>query len=371
MTAAHDPRMPLLAMEMDPALYWPGALLMGSRVRGSGVSGDWRSVKPAFARWIAHATHIVAFGLLALAAMGAQAQGYPERPIRIVVPYTPGGGTDILARTLARRLSEAWAQQVLVENRPGGGGNIGTEAVAKAPANGYALGIVASSHAIAPALYRKLPFHNLRDFTFITQVAAGPNVVVCHPSLPVRSVQSLIALARRRPGELAFASAGVGSTTHLAGEYFKSVAGIDTLHVPYKGSSQAQVDLVGGQVAYMVDSLISALPRIQDARIRALATTGRARFSLLPAVPTVLESGLRYESVSWWGVVGPAGIPPAIVSRLHEAIVRIMALPDVKQVVAAQGAEPVTSTPQQFADHVREETALYATIVQKANIRVE
>jgi tripartite-type tricarboxylate transporter receptor subunit TctC len=296
------------------------------------------------------------------------AQSYPAKTLRIIVPYTAGGGTDLLGRTLARRLSEAWGQQVLVENRPGGGGNIGTDAMAKAAPDGYTLGVVASSHAIAPSLYRQLPFDIVKDFSFVSLVATGPNIVVCHPSVPVASVQSLIALAKRRPGELTFASAGVGSTTHLAGEYFKSVAGIDTLHVPYKGSSQAQIDLVGGQVSYMVDSLLSALPKVQAGRIRALATTGGKRFPALPQVPTVLEAGLPYESISWWGVVGPAGVPAAVVERLHAEIVRIMALPEVRQVVASQGAETTTSTPQQFAEHVRKEAALYAKIVRAAGI---
>jgi tripartite-type tricarboxylate transporter receptor subunit TctC len=311
-------------------------------------------------------------GLLFAAAMLlpnlCAAQSYPSKTLRIIVPYTAGGGTDLLARTLARRLGESWGQQVLVENRPGGGGNIGTDAMAKAAPDGYAWGVVASSHAIAPSLYRQLPFDIVRDFSFVSLLATGPNIVVCHPSVPATSVPALIALAKRRPGELTFASAGVGSTTHLAGEYFKSVAGIDTLHVPYKGSSQAQIDLVGGQVSYMVDSLLSALPRVQAGRIRALATTGSKRFPALPNVPTVLEAGLPYESISWWGVVGPAGISEAIVERLQSEIVRIMALPDVRQVVASQGAETATSTPQQFAEHVRKEAALYARIVRAAGI---
>jgi tripartite-type tricarboxylate transporter receptor subunit TctC len=305
------------------------------------------------------------------AAFAAFAQEYPTKPIRLIVAYTPGGGSDLLGRVVAKKLGEALGQQVIVENRPGAGGNIGTEVMAKAAPDGYTLGIVPSTHAIAPNLYARLPFDPIKDFTFITLVASGPNILVCHPSLPATSVKELIALARRRPGELTFASAGVGSSTHLAGEYFKSVASINVVHVPYKGSSQAQIDLVGGQVSYMIDSMPSALPKVQAGRIRALATTGKARFPALPNVPTVLESGLPYESISWWGIVGPAGIPQTIVNKLLAEITRFMSLPDVRQIVATQGAEAATSTPQQFLDYVKQETALYGKIVRAANIHTE
>src|SRR6187549_1061825 len=210
------------------------------------------------------------------------AQDYPAKPVRIIAAYTPGGGTDLLARIVAKKLGDVWGQQVVVENRPGAGGNIGTDAVAKAPPDGYTLLIVPSTHAIVPNLYAKLPFDTLKDFTFLTLVAAGPNILVVHPSVPVTTPQELIALAKRRPGELTFASAGIGATTHLAGEYFKNVSGINVLHIPYKGSSQAQIDLVGGQVSFMVDSMPSALPKVQANKLRALATTGKQRYRLLP-----------------------------------------------------------------------------------------
>jgi len=310
----------------------------------------------------------VTIGSVALAAF---AQEYPTKPIRLIVAYTPGGGSDLLGRVVAKKLGEALGQQVIVENRPGAGGNIGTEAMAKAAPDGYTLGIVPSTHAIAPNLYARLPFDPIKDFTFITLVASGPNILICHPSVPATSVKELIALAKRRPGELTFASAGVGSSTHLAGEYFKSVANINVVHVPYKGSSQAQIDLAGGQVSYMVDSMPSALPRVQAGRIRALATTGKTRFPALPSVPTVLESGLPYESISWWGIVGPAGIPQTIVNKLLAEITRFMSLPDARQIVATQGAEVTTGTPQQFLDYVKQETALYGNIIRTANIHTE
>ena len=301
----------------------------------------------------------------------APAQEYPAKPVRIIVAYTPGGGTDLLGRLLAKKLTEAWNQQVIVDNRPGAGGNIGTDAMAKAVPDGYTLGVAPSTHAIAPGLYSKLPFDTIKDFTFVTLVASGPNIVVCHPSVPAKTVRELVALAKRRPGELTFASAGVGSTTHLAGEYFKSVTGINVVHIPYKGSSQAEIDLVGGQVSYMVDSMPSALPKVQAGNIRALATTGAKRFAALPNVPTVLESGIKYESISWWGVVGPAGIPQPIVAKLLADITRVMTQPDVKELVATLGAEATTNTPQQFLDWVKQETALYSKIIRDAKIRVE
>jgi tripartite-type tricarboxylate transporter receptor subunit TctC len=308
---------------------------------------------------------------VAVHAVSSYAQDYPVKTARIIVAYTPGGGTDLVGRVVARKLTDLWGQQVVVENRPGAGGNIGTDLVAKAAPDGYTLGVAPSTHAIAPGLYSKLPFDALKDFTFISLVASGPNIVVCHPSVPATSVKELIALARRRPGQLTFASAGIGATTHLAGEYFKNVAAIDVLHIPYKGSSQAQVDLVGGQVSFMVDSMPSGLPKVQAGKTRALATTGKKRFAALPGVPTVMESGLDYESISWWGIVGPAGIAQPVVNKLLADITRVMGQADVKEILATQGAEAMASTPQQFVDYVKQETALYAKIIKAANIRIE
>ncbi len=301
----------------------------------------------------------------------AHAQDYPAKPVRIIVGYTPGGGTDLLGRIVGKKLGEIWSQQVIGDNRPGAGGNIATDLVAKAPPDGYTLLVAPSTHAIAPNLYSKLPFDAIRDFSFISLVATSPNILVVHPSVPATSVKELIALAKRRPGELTFASAGVGATTHLAGEYFKNVAGINVLHIPYKGSSQAQIDLVGGHVSFMVDSMPSALPKVQADKLRVLATTGKERYRLLPKVPTVLETGLQYESISWWGVVGPANMPQPVVGKLVADLARIMAMPDIKELVVTQGAEATTNTPQQFQDYVKQETALYGKIIKAANIRIE
>ncbi len=316
-------------------------------------------------------TAVISSLLLAFLSPLLYAQEYPSKPVRIIVGYTPGGGTDLLGRIVGKKLGEIWSQQVIVDNRPGAGGNIATDLVAKAPPDGYTLLVAPSTHAIAPNLYSKLPFDAIRDFSFISLVAASPNILVVHPSVPATTVKELIALAKRRPGELTFASAGVGATTHLAGEYFKNVAGINVLHIPYKGSSQAQIDLVGGHVSFMVDSMPSALPKVQAEKLRVLATTGKERYRLLPKVPTVLESGLPYESISWWGVVGPANMPQPVVGKLLADLTRIMAMPDVKELVVTQGADATTNTPQQFQDYVKQETALYGKIIKAANIRIE
>jgi len=302
----------------------------------------------------------------------APAQQYPAKSIRLVVGYSPGGGTDVLARLLGRKLTESWGQTVVVDNRVGAGGILASEIVAKAPADGYTLMNVPSTHAINPSLFRKLPYDTNRDFTAIGLIATSPNVLVVHPSLPVKSTRELIVLAKKRPGELSFASAGVGSTTHLAAEYFRSMAKIDALHVPYKGSGQAEIDLAMGQVQYMVDSTPAALPNLKGGRTRGLATTGRERFPLLPELPTIAESGVPgYESISWWGIVGPAGMPQPLVDRLNREITRIMTLPDVKEQVRTLGADSWTSTPQQFLDYMRRETELYGRIIREAGIKIE
>jgi len=311
-------------------------------------------------------------GLAALCVIPAHAQQYPAKPIRLVVGYSPGGGSDLLARLLARKLTESWGQSVVVENRVGAGGIVASEVVARSPGDGYTLLIIPSTHAINPGLFRKLPYDSIRDFTMVGLIATSPNVLVVHPSLPVKSARELIALAKKRPGELSFSSAGVGSTTHLAGEYFRRLGKIDALHVPYKGSGQAEIDLAMGQVQYMIDSIPAALPNIKAGRTRALATTGKERFALLPDLPTVAESGLPgYESISWWGIVGPGGLPQPVVERLNREITRIMNLPDVKEQARGLGADSWTSTPQRFLDYIREETELYGRIIREAGIKVE
>jgi len=302
----------------------------------------------------------------------AAAQEYPARTIRVVVGYSPGGGSDVISRVLAKKLTESWGQSVVVDNRPGAGGILGTEIVARAAPDGYTIGTIPSTHAINPSLFKKLPYDPVKDFTFINMMATSPNLLSTHPSLPVRTAKELIDLAKRRPGDLTFASAGVGTTTHLAGEYFRRMAKIEAVHVPYKGSGQAQIDLAGGQVHYMVDSLPAGLPNARGGKTRPLATTGKKRFPSLPDVPTVMESGLPgYESISWWGIIGPANMPPAVTAKLQKEIARVMALPDVKELLLQQGAESWTIGPKEFLDVLRAETDLYARIVREAGIKVE
>ena len=322
--------------------------------------------------FVRRAAVLLCFALPASAVNAADAQNYPVKSIRLIVGYSPGGGTDVLSRVLAKYLGESFKQTVIVDNRPGAGGILATELVAKAPPDGYTLLTTPSTHSINPGLYAKLPYDPIKDFTAVGLMATSPNTFVVHPSMPAKSVRELIALARQRPGELSFASAGVGSTTHLAGEYFRSMAKIKTVHVPYKGSGQAEIDLATGQVHYMIDSTPAALPNIKAGRTRAIATTGTKRFSMLPDVPTVAESGLpQYESVSWWGILAPAGLPPAIVERLNGEMNRIMNLPEVKKLVLAQGAESLTGTPQAFLDYIKQETTLYTRVIREAGIKIE
>jgi tripartite-type tricarboxylate transporter receptor subunit TctC len=302
----------------------------------------------------------------------ARAQDYPVKPIRVVVQSPPGGGADLFARVIAKHLGEAWSQVIIVDNRPGAGGIVGTEIVARAPPDGYTLLLVPSTHSISPSFYKKLPYDPIRDFAAVGQIAVSPNVVVVHPSLPVRSVAQLIALAKKRPGELSYGSAGVGQTTHLSGELFRSMANINVVHVPYKGSGPAEIDLAGGQLQFMVDSMPAALPNLKAQRTIALATTGRNRTPVLPAAPTVAESGLPgYEFNTWWGVAAPAGTPRPIIAKINAEIGRIMSRSDVKELVLTQGAEAHTSSPQEFSDFLNSQIDFFARIVANAGIKPE
>jgi len=301
---------------------------------------------------------------------GAQAQGFPTKPVRMVVPYSAGGGTDIFARMIGKKLSERWNQQVIIENRVGAGGIVGTEAVALAPADGYTLLMMANTHALYPSFYKNVPFDPIKSFAAVSVVASGANVLVVHPSVQATTVGQLIALAKQQPGKLAFASAGKGSTTHLAGELFRSMAEINVIHVPYKGSGQAEIDVAGGHVQYMIDSLPAALPNIKSGRTRAIATTDKKRAPALPDVPTIDESGLPgYEITTWWGIAAPAGTPQALVSTINKDIVAVMTLPDVIDLLASQGAEPRTGTPGQFTSYIREQIDFYRKIVNDAGIK--
>jgi len=313
--------------------------------------------------------------LAALAAFAlAQAPAaYPSKPIRLVVPFPPGGATDILAREVAKHLTDAWGQSVVVDNRPGAGGNIGSELVAKAAPDGYTLEMgTVGTHAINASLYSKMPYDHIKDFVPVILVAGVPNVLEVNPSLPVNSVQELIAYAKANPNKLNFASSGAGTSIHLSGELFKVMAGVQMTHVPYKGSAPALADLIGGQVQLMFDNLPPSLPQIKAGKLRALAVTSAARAPALPDVPTVAEAGLPgFEASSWFGLLAPAGTPPAIVTKLNAEIAKWLTSPEAKEKLASVGANIAGGTPEDFARHIQAETAKWAKVVKESGAKVD
>jgi tripartite-type tricarboxylate transporter receptor subunit TctC len=303
----------------------------------------------------------------------AIAQDYPTRPIKLIVPQSAGGGADILARTIGEKLGQSLGQAVVVDDRPGAAGIIGTDAVAKAAPDGYTLLMGAiSTHAINKSLYPTLSYDPVKDFTPVTLVATAPLVLVVHPSVPVSSTRDLIALAKAKPGQLFFGSAGSGNSTHLAGELFKTMAGVDLVHVPYKGATPAETDLMGGQVQVMFTSILSGLPHIKAGKMKALAVTSARRSSIAPELATVAETGLPgYDVNPWYGLFAPAGTPRAIVDKLNREVVRILQLPDVRQRFATLGAEPVGDTPAQFGAFVESEIAKWSKVVADSGAKAE
>ena len=316
--------------------------------------------------------HVIGVAALLFAVTGALAQSYPARSVRLIVPSSPGGGTDITARIIAPKLSEYLGQQVVVENRAGAGTMIGGEAVARATPDGYTILMGISTLAINPAMYKKVPYDALKDFAPISQVVALPNVLVTHPSLPVKSVKELIGFARARPGQINFASAGVGTNPHFAMELFNSMAGVKMIHVPYKGSGQGVIDLLAGHVTVMTPSILTAMGYVKDKRLRALGVTSAKRAVGAPDIPTISEAGLAgYEAVQWFGVLAPAGTPAAIVTRLHKEIVRTLQAADVRQKLVSDGADPVGSSPDEFAAFLKAETAKWARVAKDVGIKPE
>jgi tripartite-type tricarboxylate transporter receptor subunit TctC len=311
--------------------------------------------------------------LLTLFAALVSAQVYPTKPIRIVVPFPPGGATDILARDVAQKLTEAWGQQVIVDNRPGAGGNIGSELVAKSAPDGYTLEMgTVGTHAINASLYAKMPYDHVKDFVPVILVAGVPNVLVVNPAVPVNSVAELIAYAKANPGKLNFASSGSGTSIHLSGELFKVMAGVQMTHIPYKGSAPALQDLLGGQVQLMFDNLPPSLPQIKAGKLRALAVTSATRAPALPDVPTLAEAGLPgFEASSWFGLLAPAGTPPAIVIKLNAEVAKWLATPDAKERLAKQGANAVGGTPEDFEKHIAAETVKWAKVVKESGAKVD
>ena len=310
---------------------------------------------------------------LAAFAFGQAPAAYPTKPIRLVVPFPPGGATDILAREVAKHLTDAWGQSVVVDNRPGAGGNIGSELVAKSPPDGYTLEMgTVGTHAINTSLYSKMPYDHIKDFVPVILVAGVPNVLEVNPSVPVNSVQELIAYAKANPGKLNFASSGSGTSIHLSGELFKVMAGVQMTHIPYKGSAPALADLIGGQVQLMFDNLPPSLPQIKAGKLRALAVTSATRAPALPDVPTVAEAGLPgFEASSWFGVLAPAGTPPAIVTKLNAEIAKWLTTPEAKEKLASVGANIAGGTPEDFARHIQAETAKWAKVVKESGAKVD
>jgi len=318
-------------------------------------------------------------GGIALAAslaapFGAQAaDAYPSKTITLIVPFAAGGTTDILARVIGQALNKELGQTVIIDNRAGAGGNIGAQLAARAAPDGYTLFMgTVGTHAINQSLYRKLPFDPIKDFAPLTRVAMVPNLLVANPTKPYKNVKELIAYAKAHPGKVNFGSSGSGSSIHLSGALFNTMAGVDMVHVPYKGSAPAVSDLLGGQIDIMFDNMPSAIQHVRSGKLRALAVTTAKRSPELPNVPTIAEAGVPgYEATSWFGMFAPANTPAPIVARLNTALVKVLAQPDVKKKLAEQGAEPYSEKPEQFAEFIRKETAKWGKVVKDSGASVD
>ena len=317
---------------------------------------------------------VVALVLACTSPLAADAPAaFPAKPIRLVVPFPPGGSTDIIARVIGQKLSESLGQQVIVENKPGAGGNIGVESVAKAPADGYTLvmGHV-GTFGSNPALYKKLPYDPVKDFAPVTLIAMVPNLLVVQPSLPIRTTQELIAAARAKPGQLTYGSGGNGSAAHLAAEYFKLRAGVDIQHVPYKGTMPALTDLLSGQISMQITGAPPLMPYIKSGKVRVLATASPQRLKILPDVPTIAESGVPgYAATQWYGILAPAATPKPVIDGLNHEIVKAINSPDVRARLEAEGAEPVGNTPAEFAAFIKSELALWAKVVKDSGATID
>jgi len=311
--------------------------------------------------------------LAAATAGAAFAQaGYPSKPVRMVVPSSAGGGTDIVARIIAPELSKRLGQQVVIDNRPGAGTMIGIEVAAKSPPDGYTLLIGLSTLAINSALYKKVPYDPQRDFAPITQAVSSATIIVVHPSIPVKTLKELIAFARARPDQLNYASAGTGTYPHMTMELFLSMAKLKMVHIPYKGTAPAMIDMVAGQVATMAATILTGMPQIRAGRLRPLAITSAARSPIVPDIPTVAEAGLPgYESVQWYGMLAPARTPKDIITRLHGDTTRILQQPEIKARFAGDGADPVGSTPEEFSRYIQSELTKWAKVAREAGIQPE
>ncbi len=315
----------------------------------------------------------ILIALCALTVTSARADIYPSKPIRIVVAYTPAGATDILARIVGQKFTDIWGQPVIVDNRPGANGNIGTEYAARATPDGYTLLMVtAGTHGINPSLYRKLGFDAIKDFAPVSLVAMVPNIFVVNNAVPAKDLKEFIAYAKANPGKLNYGSPGNGSTAHLSMELFKSMTGTSMVHIPYKGSAGVLADLIGGQIVATMDNMPPYVPQVKAGKIRALAVSPAKRSSALPEVPTVAEAGVPgYDSGAWFGLVAPAHTPKDIVNKLSRETARILKLPDVSARLAELGAESVGGTPEQFAGHIKAEIAKWAKVIKDANVELQ
>jgi tripartite-type tricarboxylate transporter receptor subunit TctC len=302
----------------------------------------------------------------------AQSQDYPSKPVRIIVPFPAGGTTDLIARAVGQKLSEEWKQPVLIDNRPGGGANIGAEIAAKSAPDGATLFVASTTHSINASLYAKLAYDPIKDFAPITLMAVTASVLVVHPSVPINDLKELIALLKQRPGGLNYASAGNGSLPHLAGEMFKSMTGTNMVHIPYKGGPQAMNDLLGGQVSLTFATAPQAVPHIRAGKLKVLGVSTVQRIPALPDVPTMTEAGLAgFEASNFHGLVAPAGVAPAIVDKINAAVVRIVREPAMSKYLSDQGADPVTTTPVEYAAKIREEVATWAKVVRSSGAKVD
>ncbi|HWP26012.1 MAG TPA: tripartite tricarboxylate transporter substrate binding protein [Xanthobacteraceae bacterium] len=301
----------------------------------------------------------------------AAAQDYPTKPVRLIIPFPPGGSNDVVGRMIATQLSEKLGKQVIVDNRGGAGGVIGTEVAANSPNDGYTLLIISIAHTVNPWLYT-LKYDPIKSFAPVGILASGPNVVAINPQLPVNSIKELIALAKKEPGKLQYASAGVGSFQHLGGELFKLEAGVDLLHVPFKGGGPSMIDVIGGHTKIVFSSLVQTTPHLKSGKLKALATGGDKRSPVLPDVPTVAEAGVpTYRAVNWWGIVAPAGTPQPIIAKLHKAIGEVQNTPEVKEQFAREGADIVQMNPEEFGKFIESEMVKWGRVVKEGKIKAQ
>ncbi len=332
-----------------------------------------QSVTKILARRTGAAALALVAGVAVATSAVAQGPAYPTKPVKMVVPFPPGGSLDVTGRLIAQKLSEAWGQSVVVENKPGAGGNIGADFVAKSPPDGYTILMGAlSTHAVNPSLYKTMPYDAAKDFAPITLIAITPNVLVVNASLPVNSVKEFLAYAKANPGKLAFGSGSNGSAGHLAGELFKVETGSDAVHIPFKGGAPATQALLAGDTQFMFDNLANAMPQVKAGKLKALAVTTSNRSQLVPDLPTMSEAGLPgFDISTWYGFFAPAGTPPAVVAKWNADVAKILNAPDVRAKLVADGAEPAPDTPEHFAQFIAKELAKYAKIVKASGAKVD